>query len=165
MSSPDRTEYVFENEWERAERRLRSLEATYDPVTERRLAARGVAEGWNCLEVGAGAGSITRWLSAQVGPTDVDVDVRHLTDMPGNVLVRQLDVQTEPLPENAFDLVHARLLLGHLPEREKVLDKLQRCGPVGGWSSNAGRLRRDRCDGRCGSRQKAAAHVLRTGPG
>jgi SAM-dependent methyltransferase len=139
MSFPADNEYVYvlENEWDRAERRLRTLEATYDPVTERRLAARGVAEGWNCLEVGAGAGSITRWLSAQVGPTGTvvaaDIDVRHLTDMPGNVLVRQLDVQTEPLPENAFDLIHTRLVLNHLPEREKVLDKLIQALRPGGW--------------------------------
>jgi hypothetical protein len=71
MSSHAETEYVYAlaNEWERAERRLRALEATYDPVTKRRLAARGVADGWNCLEVGAGAGSIARWLGEQVGPT------------------------------------------------------------------------------------------------
>jgi SAM-dependent methyltransferase len=89
------------------------------------------------MEVGAGAGSIARWLGEQVGPTGTvvaaDIDVRLLTDMPDNVLVRQLDVQAEPLPQNAFDLIHARLVLCHLPEREQVLDKLVTALRPGGW--------------------------------
>jgi SAM-dependent methyltransferase len=137
MSSPRGTEYVLENAWQSAERRLRGLETTYDPTTKRRLAARGVADGWNCLEVGAGAGSIARWLGEQVGPTGTvvaaDIDVHLLIDMPDNVLVRQLDVQTEPLPENAFDLIHTRLVLNHLPQREQVLDKLVTALRPGGW--------------------------------
>lgn len=137
MVSQGDNEYVLDNAWGSAKRRLRGLEATYDSTTKRRLAARGVAAGWDCMEVGAGAGSIARWLGEQVGPTGTvvaaDIDVRLLTDMPGNVQVRQLDVQTEPLPRNAFDLIHTRLVLNHLPEREQVLDKLVTALRPGGW--------------------------------
>ena len=48
-------------------RRLVALEEGYDPATVARLENLGVGRGWSCLEVGAGAGSITRWLSRRVG--------------------------------------------------------------------------------------------------
>lgn len=129
--------YALENSWDRGERRLRGIEATYDPVTMRRLAARGVGQGWQCLEVGAGAGSIARWLSGQVGRDGTvmaaDIDISMLAEMPGNVQVRQLDVATDPLPEAAFDLIHTRLVLNHVAEREMVLDKFAAALRPGGW--------------------------------
>ncbi len=39
----------------------------------------------------------------------------------------------DPLPEGPFDLVHARYVLEHLPEREAVLDGLARSLAPGGW--------------------------------
>jgi hypothetical protein len=38
--------------------RLRLLERIFDPSTTRHLEIIGVADGWRCLEVGAGAGSM-----------------------------------------------------------------------------------------------------------
>jgi ubiquinone/menaquinone biosynthesis C-methylase UbiE len=38
-----------------------------DPATIEYLAKIGVAPGWHCLEIGAGAGSITEWLCQRVG--------------------------------------------------------------------------------------------------
>ena len=52
-------------ELERA--RLALLEDFCDPHTARQLDATGVAEGWRCLDVGAGAGSATRLLAERVG--------------------------------------------------------------------------------------------------
>jgi hypothetical protein len=37
------------------------------------------------------------------------------------------------LPEAAFDLIHARLVLMHLPEREQVLARLMAALKAGGW--------------------------------
>jgi len=42
-------------------------------------------------------------------------------------------VTTEPLPATHFDLIHARLLLGHLPARHQVLAALTRALRPGGW--------------------------------
>ncbi|MFI5615082.1 methyltransferase domain-containing protein [Amycolatopsis sp. NPDC051903] len=134
ITSPD---YALTNAWERARRRLTGLEQTYDPTTRRRLGALGLAPGWKCLEVGAGAGSIARWLGEQVGPAGsvsaVDLDVSGLRELPANVEVRQADVRSDPLPEAEFDVVHARLLLNHLAEREAVLDRLVAALRPGGW--------------------------------
>jgi trans-aconitate methyltransferase len=47
--------------------------------------------------------------------------------------IRRHDIVKEALEEHAFDLVHARLLLEHLPERNLVLPKLVRALRSGGW--------------------------------
>ena len=47
--------------------RLRALQDAIDPATFRRIKALGLAPGWHCWEVGAGAGSVAFWLAQQVG--------------------------------------------------------------------------------------------------
>ncbi len=132
------TTYAFDNAWADAHRRLSMLEACYDPGTKRRLDAIGVGSGWRCLEVGGGAGSVARWLCDRVGRCGqvvaVDLDPRFLAQIDAaNLSVRRLDVTWEDLPAGPFDLVHARHLLVHLPERLEVLDRLVRCLAPGGW--------------------------------
>jgi predicted O-methyltransferase YrrM len=79
--------------------RLHLLEAGCDPGTIRCLETIGVTAGWRCLEVGAGAGSIARWLAQRVGPAGqivaVDIDPRYLTGLPGNVAVRATDIRED----------------------------------------------------------------------
>ena len=60
--------YLFDNTWDRARQRLASIEAQYDPITIRSLERCDIAGGWQCLEVGAGGGSIATWLCERVGP-------------------------------------------------------------------------------------------------
>ena len=88
--------------------------------------------------MGAGGGSIATWLCDRVGPTGhvvaTDIDPRYL-DAAGrpNLEVRRHDIASDPLPEAAFDLVHARLVLVHLPERENALLRIVRALKPGGW--------------------------------
>src|SRR5437773_5494354 len=104
--------------------RLRALSDIYDPDTVRHLEDLGVGVGWRCLEVGAGEGSIARWLSARVGPGSVvatDLDTRFLGfPASGNVEVLRHDVTADPCPGEPFDLIHARFVLCHLPGRQPV---------------------------------------------
>jgi SAM-dependent methyltransferase len=132
------TTYPLDNAWEHAQRRLRALERIYDPASTRRLEALGVGSGWRCLEVGAGGGSITRWLCSKVGPTGrvlaVDLDTRFVADIRAvNLDVARLDVTTAELPREAFDLVHVRSVLSYLPEREAVVDRLVAALAPKGW--------------------------------
>ncbi len=133
------TTYVFENAWENTKRRLHRVEAQYDANTFRHLDALGISPGWHCLEVGAGAGSVSRWLAARVGPSGrvvaLDKDTRFLTDVAANVELLQADVLEADVPSGAFDLVTARLFVHHLPPvlREKVLDKMVAALRPGGW--------------------------------
>jgi 23S rRNA U2552 (ribose-2'-O)-methylase RlmE/FtsJ len=96
------TRYLFDNRWDQARRRLALLEELYDPLSIRRLETLGVAAGWRCLEIGAGAGSITRWMSHRVGPSGrvvaTDVQTCLLDDLQGDTVeVWCHDVVTEPL--------------------------------------------------------------------
>jgi ubiquinone/menaquinone biosynthesis C-methylase UbiE len=121
--------YGLDNAWHKALARLRSLEQWLDPVTVRHLRARGVGAGWRCLEVGGGAGSVARWLCGQVRPDGevfaTDIDTRFLeTCSEANLRVIRHDVTAHDLPPAAFYLVHCRLVLAHLPDRQAVLSKL-----------------------------------------
>jgi ubiquinone/menaquinone biosynthesis C-methylase UbiE len=132
-------EYALRNSWSAAGRRLQAIEGTYDAGTRRRLTALGVGPGWDCLEVGAGGGSVARWLARRVGPdgtvlaVDIDVSPLGLTDADTILEVRQADIRTDALPVAEFDLVHARLVLSHIPDYGPVLDKLVAAVRPGGW--------------------------------
>ena len=52
-----------------ARARYAALSALFDAGTRQHLLDRELAPGWRCLEVGAGGGSIARWLGQRVGPT------------------------------------------------------------------------------------------------
>jgi SAM-dependent methyltransferase len=119
-------------------RRLELLEQCLDPFTTRSLDAIGVEPGWRCLEVGAGAGSVAGMLCERVGPAGrvaaVDLNTRFLEELRHeNLDVHQQDVVADGLPGDAYDLVHARMLLMHLPTREKVLEVLAAALRPGGW--------------------------------
>lgn len=130
--------YVFDNTWDLARRRLALLEESADPPTVTWLRRLGLGEGWQCWEVGAGGGSIVRWLAQEVGQTGyvlaTDIDTRHLDDIQvPNVEIRSHDVVEDPMPSRPFDLIHTRLVLMHLPAREEVLPRLISSLKPGGW--------------------------------
>jgi ubiquinone/menaquinone biosynthesis C-methylase UbiE len=130
--------YSLDNSSREAPARFDALSGMFDRGTIRHLEDRGVSESWRCLEVGGGGGSITSWLANRVGPTGqvvvTDIDPRFLEPLAAhNVEVRKHNIVTDPLPDAAFDLIHARLILVHLPEREKVLARLVSALKPGGW--------------------------------
>jgi SAM-dependent methyltransferase len=130
--------YLLDNAQAQAQGRFAGLEASFDALTQHHLAARGLRPGWRCLEVGAGSGSVARWLASQVGPdgyvlaTDIDTRWVAAGGLP-NLEVAAHDIVTDPLPGGAFDLIHARLVLVHLPARDQVLAKLAGALQPGGW--------------------------------
>jgi SAM-dependent methyltransferase len=117
--------------------RLRLLEGRYDDLTARRLRVAGDLTGARCLEVGAGAGSVTRMLAAAVGPSGevvaTDLDPRFLAEVPENVTVRRHDILTDDLEPDGFDLVHCRALLLHLPDPARALRRMAEALCPGGW--------------------------------
>ncbi|RAS67446.1 methyltransferase family protein [Lentzea atacamensis] len=132
--------YALDNAAAETVERFEALESCYDAATWDSLQHTGLTAGWNCLEIGAGGGSIALWLAGTTGPggrvTVTDIEPGQLT--PGllscpNVQVLRHDVVGDPLPEAEFDLVHARLVLLHLPERRQVLQRLVRSLRPGGW--------------------------------
>ncbi len=131
-------EYVLDNAERETEQRFASLEACWDPVTIVHFERIGVSDGWACLEVGGGGGSLGAWLGRRVGAEGrvlvTDIDPRWMgAGRARNVEVRLHDIVNDELDEASFDLVHARLLLLHLPEPRRVLAKMVAALKPGGW--------------------------------
>jgi SAM-dependent methyltransferase len=127
-----------DDETERREyERLRALGRFRDPTTIEALAATGIGPGWRCLEVGAGAGTISAWMAEQVGPEgsvlSTDVDLRFHGEPVGNTEILRHDITTDPLPDGELDLVHARAVLQHVAERELALERMIGALKPGGW--------------------------------
>lgn len=131
-------DYVFDNNGRHAEARYRALSELYDARTIQHIKTLGIEEGWSCLEVGGGGGSIASWLCSQVGDNGrvlaTEIDPGFLRTLPfSNLEVRRHDIQSDVLPKQEFDLAHTRLVLMHLPEREAALKKLIASVKPGGW--------------------------------
>jgi SAM-dependent methyltransferase len=121
--------YVFDNAWQQEQQRLDALANTWDRNTRSNLCALGPLNGLRVLEVGAGGGSVARWLCNRVGPqghvTATDIDTRFIEAIGApNLEARRHDIVNDPLEENVFDIVHCRLVLEHLPAADVALAKM-----------------------------------------
>jgi SAM-dependent methyltransferase len=130
-------EYVFDPTWDLETERLITNEAIWDPGTIERLERLGVAPGWSCLEIGAGHGGVAEWLARRTGPQGrvvvADLEVERLGRLAGKgVEVRRHDLRTDDFPAGAFDLVHARMLVQHLPDKEAAIARMIRALRPGG---------------------------------
>jgi SAM-dependent methyltransferase len=118
--------------------RLALLTQIADPITTRRLIDIGIGPGWRCLEVAAGDGSMARWLAARVGREGrvvaTDLNPRFLSrDGLPNLEVRRHNILEDDLEAAAYDLVHCRALLMHLPDPIRALRRLMNAVRPGGW--------------------------------
>ena len=130
--------YLMSNVHPETAARFDGLERTLDSISTGLLERIGVPVGARCLEIGAGGGSIARWLADQVGPgghvVAVDLDTRWFRhDGSSQLEVREVDLVTGPIPEGPWDLIHERLVLQHIPARLDVLDQLVARLAPGGW--------------------------------
>ncbi|MGK4584745.1 class I SAM-dependent methyltransferase [Kitasatospora sp. HPMI-4] len=117
--------------------RLRALERMSDAWTRQTFADRGLRPDWRCLELGAGAGSVARWLAGQCPDGRVvalDVDTRFLdAGWAKNLEVVEGDLRETEFPPGSFDLIHARALMMHLPQPERIIARVARWLAPGGW--------------------------------
>ena len=130
--------YLLDNRALETEHRFDNLAALFNPVTFRHCDMLGISKGWRCWEVGVGGPSVPRWLAERVGPSGhvlaTDIDVRWAHDVVGDqVEVRRHDVANDDPPEGGFDFVHARLVLIHVPQRERALERMVAALRPGGW--------------------------------
>ncbi len=128
--------YGFDPAWTGERDRMVLAESLLDPVSIRQLESVGARQGMRGLEVGAGAGSMARWLSARAGPAGrvvaTDIDTRFL-DAGDGYEIRHHDIVADPPLPAEFDLAHARLVLQHVPDKDRAVANLAATVVPGGW--------------------------------
>jgi SAM-dependent methyltransferase len=128
--------YLLDNRQAEAGQRFDALSALFDPSTQRHLAATGLGTGQHVWEIGAGGPGMASWLAAQVGPhgrvVATDIDTERLNGTAGYEVLRH-DVGVDAPPAGPFDLVHARLVLVHVPQRDRALAAMVSVLRPGGW--------------------------------
>jgi SAM-dependent methyltransferase len=129
--------YLLDNQQAEAGRRFQAMSELFDPVTFRHLSAVGLTAGWACWEVGAGGPGVPSWLAEQVGQSGrvlaTDIDVSWLAAVGAGFEVQRHELGVDKAPAGGFDLVHARLLLVHLPRRAEALASMVAAVRPGGW--------------------------------
>jgi len=132
--------YVFGNQWHQEDERLSLMERGWDDYSVQNLAALGDLTGLRCLEVGAGGGSMARWLAQQVGPSGkvlaTDLDVQLLERLPAlaNLEIRHHNVVSDDLEGGAYDVVHTRLVWSTSPNAPRpCAEWRRRSSPADGW--------------------------------
>ncbi len=124
------SQYIFEhNKVDRELTRLRMIERAVDGDTIAQLEQAGVTTGWACLEVGAGAGSIVRWLASRVGSTGhvaaVDKKTAYLTQFAGPTVQVYEGNLLDVTPDRLMDLVHGRYVLIHNADDAALLRNIR----------------------------------------
>jgi SAM-dependent methyltransferase len=129
--------YLLDNARAEAGERFVALAELFDGVTRGHFGRLRVGPGWRCWEAGAGGHSIPEALAAAVGPDGyvlaTDINPAWL-EPHGAYEVRRHDLAADPPPDpGTFDLVHARLVLVHVPDRTRALATMLAALRPGGW--------------------------------
>lgn len=113
-----------------------SIATVHDPATRLLLDEIGIGAGSRCLDVGAGEGSMARWMADRTGPAGrvvaTDADVTYLKPSAG-VEVYRHDINDGMPVASSFDLIHVRNVLMRLPKREQIFGTLLDALAPGGW--------------------------------
>jgi len=133
------SQYIFDNKSEEREfRRLQLVEVANDPTTIALLEETGIQPGWLCLELGAGAGSILRWLGHRVGPKGLAVGVDKKTTYLHDFAFPPFQIHQGTFLDvslsHSFELIHGRYILIHNKSDMDILHKMFSLLKPGGWA-------------------------------
>jgi ubiquinone/menaquinone biosynthesis C-methylase UbiE len=128
----------------RGRERLRILSRVMQPTTLALLRRAGIRSGMTCLDIGCGSGDLSFDMAHIVGAggkvVGIDMDetkVRLAREQAGsaglaNIEFRVLDIAKGEVEPAAFDLVHARFVLCHVPDPLQVLTRMRHSLRPGG---------------------------------
>jgi SAM-dependent methyltransferase len=118
--------------------RLKRIDEYMGPTTERRIERLGIGQGWKCLDVGAGAGGVARWMAERTGrdgrvvATDLDPILAQDPELP-QLEIRRHDILQKGMETDFYDLVHCRLLLVNVGNVALALERMIYALRPGGW--------------------------------
>ncbi|MEU2791729.1 methyltransferase domain-containing protein [Streptomyces sp. NPDC007100] len=161
--------YLLDNRQAEAGERFTALSELFDPSTFRHFDTVGVGDGWRCWEVGAGGPTVPAWLTERVGPAGhvvaTDINTSWMRKEAGFEVLRHDVAADAPPPGGPFDLIHARLVLVHVADRDKALRSMVEALRPGGWlvlEDGDPALQPLICPDECGAEQELA-NRLRSG--
>jgi ubiquinone/menaquinone biosynthesis C-methylase UbiE len=121
--------------------RLEIQSAFFEPLTRQTLLRAGIKKGMRCVDVGCGAGSVTRILVEMVGKKGevigTDVDEKYLQycrnyRFQPNVSFVQDDIENSMLEKESFDTVYSRFMFVHLKDARKAIHSMKQLVKEGG---------------------------------
>jgi ubiquinone/menaquinone biosynthesis C-methylase UbiE len=122
--------------------RLEIQSAFFEPLTRRTLLKAGIKEGMSCVDVGCGAGTVTRMMAQMVGEkgrvTGVDLDEKYLSycqsNSPANADFLRDDICDSSLAEKGgrFDIIYSRFMFVHLKDVRKAVRSMKQLVKKGG---------------------------------
>jgi SAM-dependent methyltransferase len=127
--------YLLDNRQAEAGKRFEALSKLFNPSTFRHMDSLGLSQGWRVWEIGAGGGSVPAWIADRTKSyvLATDIDTSWLKDETSSYEVRHHDIGTDAAPDETFDLIHARLVLTHVPERAAAIATMVSSLRPGGW--------------------------------
>jgi ubiquinone/menaquinone biosynthesis C-methylase UbiE len=121
--------------------RLEIQSAFFEPLTRQTLLKAGIKKGMRCLDVGCGAGSVTRILAEMVGKkgwvTGTDVEEKYLQycrnymSQP-NMNFMQDDICNSRLAKESFNAIYSRFMFVHLTDPRKAIHSMKQLVKKGG---------------------------------
>ncbi|MCG8543492.1 MAG: class I SAM-dependent methyltransferase, partial [Alphaproteobacteria bacterium] len=116
--------------------RLDAMGHAHDPDACAAIARLDLPNNAVCFDIGSGRGTMAIWLAetmpeAAVVAGDLDHASFKENDLPNLKLV-EMDARTDAMGQSVYDLVHCRALLGFLPTRYEVLERIKSALKPGG---------------------------------
>ena len=120
--------------------RLELQSAFFEPLTRRTLFNAAIKEGMSCLDIGCGAGSVTRIMKQMVGKkgrvVGTDLDEKYVQYCAGSQTDAEFmidDICNSRLAERGdkFDVVYSRFMFVHLKDVKKAVRSMKQLAKDG----------------------------------
>ncbi len=129
--------YVITGYDEKERRRLAVLASLLDPFTFQELDRIGLQPDWQCVEIGAGLGTVSQWMADRLQSgggvlcSDLQTDFIDEINHP-RIRSEKLDISKSPQYLDRFDLAVARAVHHHIADRDGAARNLVRMVRPGG---------------------------------
>ncbi|MEM9632116.1 MAG: methyltransferase domain-containing protein [Pseudomonadota bacterium] len=130
--------YVIQNYDETERKRLVALAELLDPYTFHILEQLDIQPSWECLEVGAGIGTVSKWIADRLTGTGnvlcTDLQTKFIDEIEHpHLRTEQLDIRQSPHHRDCFDLAVVRTVHQHMADHYEAARNLADMVRPGGY--------------------------------